>query len=231
MMKKILTFALIVCSFALNPLTLAGTWKDSFEDDDMSEWKIVHYSNGAGEWRADNGETVAEALVESGRALWVTGETTWRYYTLSCRAKLIKSKNEPANFGIVMHYNDDALLTVYYDFRVIADFNLITVKKFRPPPANFIKFGEFDFEVEVDKWYQLTTTIHKNGTIEFQIDDEVFTLFDHNPLAAGQAGLYVSNAETRFDDIEITGANIFNGGPGRSGIQILTTTWGHLKNE
>ncbi len=230
-MKKILIFGLIVCSFALNQLTLAGTWKDSFEDDNMTEWKIVHYSNGAGEWWTDKGEAVAESLVESGLALWVTGETTWRYYTVSCRAKLIKSKKEPANFGIVMNYNDDALLKVYYAFRVIADFNFISIRKFRTHPANPITLGEFDFDVEMDKWYQLTTTIYKNGTIEFKIDKKVFTMFDPNPLGPGQAGLFVSNAETRFDDVEITGANIFNGGPGRSGIQILTTTWGHLKND
>lgn len=231
MIRNSFILGLIVWSVALSQFADAGTWKDSFEDNDMSEWKIVPSANGAGKWWSDKGEAVAESLVESGRAMWLTGESTWRYYTLSCQAKLVESKKEPSTFGIVMHFYREGLLPVYYAFRVIPDFNLITIRKFRPLPANPVTLGELDFESEMDKWYQLTATIHKNGTIEFQINKKVFTLFDPNPLGPGQTGLFVTNAETRFDDVEITGSNIFNGGPGTSGRQLLTTTWGYLKSE
>lgn len=231
MIKRFLIAGLVVCNVALNQFALAGAWKDSFEDNDMSEWQIVQSGNGAGKWWSDKGEAVAESLVESGRALWLTGEPTWRYYAVSCQAKLVKNKKEPATFGIVMHYYREGLLPVYYAFRVVPDYNLITIRKFRPLPANPVTLAELDLEVEAGKWYQLAATIHKNGTIEFQVDKKVFTLFDHNPLGPGQAGLFVTNAETRFDEVEISGVNIFNGGPGRTGAQLLTTTWGHLKSE
>ena len=42
--------------------------------------------------------------------MWLTGKSTWRYYTVSCRAKLVKSKNEPPTFGIVMHADNDGPL-------------------------------------------------------------------------------------------------------------------------
>ena len=238
MIKKILIFGLVVCSFALNQLALAGTWKDSFEDNDMSEWKIVDdWENGAGKWWADNGEVVAESLAELGFAMWLTGESTWEYYAVSCRAKLVKGKHktEPPTFGIVMHYKNDELLDPHYYFRVIADFNFISIRKFRPFPALPVTLGEFDFEVKADRWYQLTATIHRNGKIEFQIDKQLFTLADPNLLGPGQAGLFVSDAEVRFDDVEITGSNIDDGGPGKTRPvepkAKLATIWGHLKNE
>ncbi len=241
MIKKTFIFGLLVCSIALNQFALAGTWKDSFEDNDMSEWKIVDdWENGAGKWWSDKGEAVAESLDESGFAMWLTGESTWRYYTVSCQAKLVKSKNEPPTFGIVMHANNDGvldgLLDAHYYFRVIGgDFNFISIRKFRPFPDGPVTLGEFDFEVKADRWYQLTATIHRNGKIEFYIDKKLFTAFDANPLEAGQTGIGVSDAEVRFDDVEITGQNIDDGGPGNTTLSVkpqakLTTTWGHLKN-
>ena len=113
MIRKSLIFGLIVCSVALHQFALAGTWKDSFEDNDMSEWEIVDdWENAAGKWWVDKGEAVAKSLGESSFAMWLTGESTWEYYAVSCRAKLVKSKKEPATFGIVMHANNNELLVV-----------------------------------------------------------------------------------------------------------------------
>ncbi len=239
MIKKWLIFGFVVCSVVLNQFALAGTWKDSFEDNDMSEWKIVDdWENGAGKWWSDKGEAVGESLAESGFAMWLTGESTWRYYTLSCRAKLVKSKKVPPTFGLVMHANNNELLDIrldaHYYFRVIADFNFISIRKFRPFPAGPVTLGEFDFEVKADRWYQLTATIHRNGEIEFHIDKKLFTVFDANPLEAGKTGVGVSDAEVRFDDVEVTGQNIEDGGPGKAHPvepkTKLATTWGYLKN-
>ena len=240
MIKKWLIFGLVVCSVTLNQFALAGTWKDGFEDNDMSEWKFVDdWENGAGKWWSDKGEAVAESLGESGFAMWLTGESTWEYYAVSCRAKLVKSKKEPATFGIVMHANInerlDGLLDAHYYFRVIGDFNFISIRKFRPFPEEPVTLGEFDFEVKADRWYQLTATIHRNGKIEFYIDKKLFTVSDANPLGPGKVGLFVSDAEVRFDDVEITGQNIDDGGPGKAHPvepkAKLATTWGHLKSK
>lgn len=240
MIRKILIFGLVICSVALNQFAFAGTWKDSFEDNDMSEWKIVDdWENVTGKWWSDKGEAVAESLVESGFAMWLTGESAWEHYAVSCRAKLVKSKKEPATFGIVMHANSNkrlgGLLDAHYYFSVIGDFNFISIRKFPPFPAEPVTLGEFDFEVKADRWYQLTATIHRNGKIEFHIDKQVFTLADPKLLGPGQAGLFVSDAEVRFDDIEITGSNIDDGGPGKARPvepqAKLATIWGHLKSE
>ena len=53
------------------------------------------------------------------------------------------------------------------------------------------------------------------------------------PLEGGKAGLVVGNARARFDDFQITGENIPNGGPGKprpvAPQAKLATTWGRLK--
>ena len=190
MIRKILIFGLVVCSVVLSQFAFAGTWKDNFEDNDMSEWKIVDdWENEAGKWWSDKGEAVGESLVESGFAMWLTGESTWEHYAVSCRAKLVKSKKEPATFGIVMHANSNeglgGLLDAHYYFSVIGDFNFISIRKFPPFPAVPVTLGEFDFEVKADRWYQLTATIHRNGKIEFHINKQVFTLTDPKLLGTG----------------------------------------------
>ena len=91
----------------------------------------------------------------------------------------------------------------------------------------------YAFDAEMDRWYDLTATIHEDGTLEFKIDDEVFTAIDDDPLKGGQAGLVVADGRAHFDDVEITGANIKNGGPGKprpvEPQTKLATTWGNLK--
>ena len=71
------------------------------------------------------------------------------------------------------------------------------------------------------------------------VDKKLFTRIRcHNPLEAGQTGVgVVTNAEVRFDDVEITGVRTSDdGGPGNTTLSVkpqakLTTMWGHLKSE
>ena len=74
----------------------------------------------------------------------------------------------------------------------------------------------------------------KMDALSFRIND--FTncsAIDRTPLEGGKAGLIVGNARARFDDFQITGENIPNGGPGKSRPVApqakLATTWGRLK--
>ena len=90
--------------------------------------------------------------------------------------------------------------------------------------------------VEVGRWYQLAATIHKDGTLEFQIDQQVLRIVDDNlSPKSGQAGLSVGGVQVLFDDVEITGENIPDGGPGKSRPvepqTKLATIWGQLKND
>ncbi|MCY3721528.1 MAG: hypothetical protein OXG97_04855 [Candidatus Poribacteria bacterium] len=91
----------------------------------------------------------------------------------------------------------------------------------------------FAFDAQIDTWYELTATVHEDGTLEFKVNDEVFRIIDDDPLKGGQAGLVIADGQAHFDDVEITGPNIKNGGPGRARPvnpkTKLATTWGQLK--
>ena len=61
----------------------------------------------------------------------------------------------------------------------------------------------------------------------------MFTVIDDDPLKGGQAGLVVADGRAHFDDVEITGTNVKNGGPGKprpvEPRAKLATTWGDIK--
>ena len=208
--------------------SLAGTWRDDFEDKDTREWKIFNIDRKVEKWWIDDGEAVGEIFLPGFMSLWLTGELTWKNYSLSCRAKLVEDKNEPPTIGLTLHDRgeEDSRYLFFLDYifgtvRIVRavhdDWDIIT----------------YQFEAEIDTWYDLTATIYEDGTLEFKIDDEVFTALDEDILKGGQAGLVVADGRAHFDDVEITGENIQNGGPGKARPvepqTKLATTWGKIK--
>ena len=208
----------------------AGTWRDDFEDNDSREWEIFNIDRQVEKWWINDGEAVGEIFLPGFMSLWLTGELTWRNYSLSCRAKLVEEKNEPPSIGLTLH--DRGEEDTRYLFFIDYVFNTARIVKALPDAWFPVVYP---FVAEFDTWYELTATVHEDGTLEFQIDDEVFTTIDDEPLKGGQAGLIVMDAQARFDDVEITGNNIRNGGPGKARPVAprgkLATTWGHLKNK
>ena len=209
--------------------SFAGTWRDDFEDNDTREWKIFNIDRQVEKWWIDDGEAVGEIFLPGFISLWITGELTWKNYSVSCRAKLVEDKNEPPTIGLTLH--DRGEEDSRYLFFVDYIFGTVRIVKAVHDDWNVISYL---FDAEIDTWYQLTATIYEEGILEFKIDDEVFTAIDEDLLKGGQAGLVVADGRARFDDVEITGTNVPNGGPGKARPVApkakLATTWGHLKN-
>ena len=113
-------------------------------------------------------------------------------YSVSCRAKLVEEKNDPATVGLTLH--DRGEEDTRYLFFVEVTLGIVRIIK-ATPDGWFIR--SFPFVTEIDTWYQLKATI--NGELmEFQVDDQVFLGRDLDPLEGGQAGLVVSDARARF---------------------------------
>ncbi len=209
-------------------LAPAGTWRDDFEDKDTREWKIFNLDRQVEKWWIDDGEAVGEIFLKGFMSLWLTGELNWKNYSLSCRTKLVEDKNEPPSIGLTLH--DRGEEDSRYLFLI--DYVFGTARIIKSLQNSWFPFT-FSFDAEIDTWYELTATIHEDGTLEFKVDDEVFTVFDDEPLKGGLAGLVVEDGRAHFDDIEITGANIKNGGPGKprhvEPHTKLATAWGNIK--
>ena len=153
-------------------------------------------------WWIDDGEAVGEIFLPGFMSLWLTGELTWKNYSLSCRAKLVEDKNDPPSIGLTLHDRgeEDSRYLFFIDY-VFGTVRLVKALR----DSNWFPVI-YAFDAEIDTWYELTATIHEDGTIEFKVDDEVFTVIDDDPLKGGQAGLVVADGRAHFDDVEITGA-------------------------
>ena len=232
-MKKlmpIIAIIILVC-FSIGEWhpSFAGTWRDDFEDKDTREWEIFNIDRQVEKWWISNGEAVGEIFLPGFMSLWITGELTWKHYSVSCRAKLVKDKGEPPTLGLTLHDRgeEDSRYLFFIDYV----FGTVRIIKATPDHWHVVTHP---FNAEIDTWYELTATIYADGTLEFKIDSEVFTAVDEDLLKGGQAGLVVADGRAHFDDVEITGENITNGGPGKprpvAPRAKLTTTWGYLKS-
>ena len=223
-------FYTIAYAIVLNQQSFAGTWTDAFEDDKTQEWELFNTFDEETKWWIDAGEAVCETFELNIPSIWATGELDWRNYSLSCRAKLVKAKDEPATLGLILHQRWEELY--FYAFRISYPWKIIHITRHSEDGATTL--GEFDFAAKLDTWYTLTASIDSRGRLKFQINDEVFTAIDANPIKSGKAGLMVGGAQTQFDDVEIRGTNIPNGGPGAlpvASLGKLAITWGQLKEQ
>ncbi len=219
----------------------AGTWRDDFEDNDTREWKIYNLNRQVEKWWINDNEAVGEIFEPGFMSLWLTGDLKWENYSVSCRAKLVDDRNEPPTIGLTLHDRgeEDSRYLFFIDYV----FDIVRIVKSVHDDWSTVQHF---FAPEEDTWYQLKATVYEDGNLEFSIQNmdaevdaepQVFTAFDPDPLPGGQAGLVIADARARFDDVEITGDNIPNGGPGRRTLQAvsprskLATTWGKLKME
>ena len=227
-------FHVVLCALVFNQQSLAGTWADAFKDGNTHGWTIINnINNKSAKWWIDRGEAVCETFARNTPSTLATGEVDWRNYSFSCRAKLDKGKDkpaEPATFGIILHHRWEEFS--FYALRILYPSETVHITKYSPGIASIL--GEFNFPAKLDTWYTLMASIDSRGKIKFKIDDVVFTTVDADSIKNGKAGLVVSNAQARFDDVEITGDNIPNGGPGTLPVEPsgkLATTWGKLKRQ
>ena len=212
---------------ALSGLGIAGTWRDDFEDNITREWEIYNLNRQVEKWWIDDGEAVGEIFERGFMSLWLTGDLDWNNYTVSCRAKLVEEKNDDASVGLTLYDRGDE--DVRYLFFV--NFTIGTVSIIKALPNQWF-IRNYPFVADFDTWYTLRATVI-DDLLEFRIDDEIFEARDLEPLKSGQAGLVVSNARAHFDDVEVFGENIEEGGPGEPrAVNLkgkLTTTWGSVK--
>lgn len=228
--NRVLVIALIqIVVLMCAQIGFAGTWRDDFEDRITREWKIYNLDRQVENWWVNKGEAVGRIFKRGFMSLWLTGELDWENYSVSCRGKLVKERNDPAYIGLTLHDRGDE--DTRYLFFINFFFGTVSIIKASPKVWST---REFPFVSDIDTWYQLKATVN-DGQLEFQINDQVFASEDSSPLKSGQAGLVVGNAEGRFDDVAVSGINIKNGGPGRPRAadrqEALTTTWGRIKQD
>ena len=88
----------------------------------------------------------------------------------------MKDKNDPPSIGLTLHDRgeEDSRYLFFIDY-VFGTVRLVKALRNNWFPVTY------PFEAEIDTWYELTATIHEDGKIEFQVNDEVFEALDDDP--------------------------------------------------
>jgi len=223
--------------------SFAGTWRDDFEDNDTKEWEIFNLNRQVEKWWINDDEAVGEIFQPGFWSLWMTGESNWKYYSVRCIVKLIDEKNDPPYFGLTLHDRGEegGRYVFYVDY--LRGFAVIDKWVANGGSARR------NFFADKDVWYELTASVQLNpieegeAILEFSIknaedegDNPLVTIIaeDADPIDKGQVGLAISNSRVRYDNVEISGENIPNGGPGKpfpvKPYTKLATSWGSIKD-
>ncbi|RKU28859.1 hypothetical protein C6497_08015 [Candidatus Poribacteria bacterium] len=223
-------------------ISFAGTWRDDFEDKDTKEWEIFNLNRQVEKWWINDDEAVGEIFEPGFWSLWMTGENNWQFYSVRCVVKLIDEKNDPPYFGLTLH--DRGEEGGRYVFYVDYLRGFAVIEKW---VANGGSVRQ-NFVAEKDVWYELNASVQLDpldeelAVLEFSIKNAdrkdgnplvTLTAQDTDPIDKGQVSLAISNARVRYDNVEISGTNIPNGGPGKpfpvKPHAKLATSWGSIK--
>ena len=253
-MKKLMEATMLTTFlfFTAQPI-LAGTWRDDFSKPDTTKWEIFNISfrefgpeDNTTKWEIVDGKVYGTQHKFDMLSTFLTGKLEWKNYTVSCRTKFVDEWFPTVDLGLVlhvrpeehkrymfsMHYDEQRASIVEISGRIWRDGRILIKRK---PHI-------FHFDVKLNSWYSLSATVLEDDQLQFKIENlddpenkATFNAKTKEPIKQGGfAGFYVSHADAVFDDLEIRGNNIPNGGTGAFSIEPrgkLATKWAKLKSK
>ena len=233
-MKAKITFLALVClafAFMLALPSLAGTWRDDFEDGNLDGWKGLDPC-----WTVEDGECSGEFFNAPPNMMEIIqiGDTGWKDYTVKCRMKFAGA---PGGFAGI-NYRDTGMMWGRYGFGIDADENTAEGWKAFQGAVTFPSKIPLPFALSKDTWYELNIIV-EGDYFEFYINGKPAGEFEDNSIPSGKVGLGVRNAHVHFDDLIISGDDVEDGGswdaakhPEEKAVEPkgkLATSWGKLK--
>ena len=239
----------IVAVLLLLPLSgWAGTFIETFNDDDLEEWQeLVQQNEKPGAWEVIDRELHA-ASADGWPRLLTIGNKKWEDYTIEVDVKPLE-KRGLASIVIAARIKDTWLV-----FCEIGDRPFGTPKAlcrtgdFHTNQSQLLYIGNHPL-LKLNDWSTLKLSV-KGETFIFSVNDEkitetggrfAFVLADRaifeakvgrldGFLLTGGAGFGLANYNANFDNVIITGEDI----PDKGELPVvsrgkLATTWGHLK--
>ena len=251
MIKYLKAVLFIILVLILIQPSLAGTWEDDFSKKNISEWEIFNISTweydpdlDSAKWEIKNGEVYGSMHELFKKSMFLTGQLTWRNYSVSCRAKFVGDKDKTAILGLILHARVEEnkrymFLINYFDQKA----SIVAVAgKLKQGGEPFKGWTQeiVEFDIKFDTWYLLSASVVGNNKLHFKIENLTqgnnkieFSTNVIEPIdKGGLTGFLVENADAVFDDIEISGNRIPNGGTFPvEPLSKLTTTWSKLKRK
>jgi len=207
--------------------SLAGTWRDDFEDGNLDGWEVFNPIP-AEKWGVEDGECSgewqnADPGMFSVLYLMVENADSWKDYTVKFKMKFVATGHFTG-----MSFREN--LGRSYGFVIDTAKNTAWAWKFFQGVNTFPSEIPLPFTLSKDTWYELKIIV-EGDNFEFYIDGKPAGEFEDNSIPSGKVGLYVRNAHAHFDDVVITGPEIPDGGSWKTVEPKgkLATSWGKLK--
>lgn len=223
--------------------TVAGTWKDDFNDGDLEGWSMTKaiwqgpLMPGEGSWSIKDGVVIGgDGVGSTLHSLWVSEGMPWSDYAAEVSIKLPKPLEiqEWAIVGLFIMPEEGK--SSGFNVRNIQG-SVFTEAFIYMHPATMIHISTRPFKIEDNRWYRLKLKVveridHENGIIQCFIDDEM--MFQFQGYRKGAPGFYTYQCAAMFDDFVVTGLGIPDGGPGLKAVTPhikLATTWANIKKQ
>ncbi len=238
------TTALMIAAAMAQP-SFAGVWRDSFENEGLDDWEIYNFAEGIESWEErtdeDGNGVVTGWIEEEDGSLSIlelkprgSDPARWNNYTVRVRARLDSELVGGFNtyFGLYLYTNIDQGL--YHECSINPQTARAEIWSYTVD-----SLGTFwrDQNFEQGVWYNIKASVETidgdRDRITFQIDDnEPLVVTWATSVKSGGVGLIVYYGTVSFDDFELVGLSIPNGGdalsvdPKQKSAQI----WGELKS-
>ena len=251
MIKYLKTGILIIFVLTMSQYCLAGTWQDNFANADTAKWEIFNIAAwehapdvNTAKWEIKNGEVYGSMHELFKKSMFLTGQLTWRNYSVSCQAKFVGNKDKTAMLGLILHARVEEnkrymFLINYFDQKASIVAAAGKLKQGGEPFKGWTQ-EIVNFDIKFDTWYLLSASVVGNNKLHFKIENLTqgnnkieFSTDVIEPIEkGGLTGFLVENADAVFDDIEISGDHIPNGGTFPvEPLSKLATTWSKLKRK
>ena len=237
---------IVVVLFLLPFPAVAGTFVETFDDQDLGEWQeLIRNDAAPGSWEVVNRELQAISP-DSWTRLLTIGDKRWRNYTIEVKVKPLE-KHGPGNIVIAARIKETQLMFCEIGDQLFPGSNVICRSgNFHGNQTVLLHFEAHPL-LTLNTWSTLKLSVMDrifilwiNDTKIVETGDDFILIHDDQKFKekaggidnflTGGAGFGLTNYTARFDNITITGEGI----PDKGKLSVipqakLATTWGRLK--
>lgn len=243
-MRILIQTALFTTAAAMALPSFAGVWSDNFENETLDGWEIYNFAEGIESWEQridEEGNSVVTGWIEEANSRSIlelkpegADPKEWNNYTVRFRVRLDSELMDGINthFGLWFYTNLEN--GYYHECTIYPQRGRTEIWSDTPGSiATFWRDGTFEAGV----WYNIKVSIEAvdkaRDRISFKINDaDPIVVTWETLVKSGGIGLVIYYGTVSFDDFQLAGSSIPNGGdalsvePQQKSAQI----WGKLKS-
>jgi hypothetical protein len=223
--KTVMKYILVILSICLLVVSAqAGTFKDDFEDGNLDGWRQGSpFSQTPTLWKIVDGELEC-TYQNSISTLLLTGEESWKDYTIEYDVKLLKDFG-PGDVDVIARSKNP----IFSHMMAVSFGDFVGVPSIfaQRLPGDVIANRPFD--LEMNQWHHFKLEVNQENFV-FWINGQIVLEIQDNFLKEGTVGIGLANYSAHFDNVIITGKDVPDNLSAVVSQDKLTTSWGQIKS-